>query len=136
MTDFQWFSTECVLQLSTKQLYQRINHSILVVNIFTCMLCFRKLYTGCVITKIYVGTCFFLQNDKKFCLSCFISQEPYIIWLSFMVHWCKMMISPGIFSFLIFLLGKKIAQNDKKLFFVPYILGNIYHIIFTNGTHV
>ena len=25
-------------------------------------------------------------NDKKFCLSRAISQEPYIIWLSFMVH--------------------------------------------------
>ena len=37
------------------------------------------------------------QNDKKFCLSRFISQEPYILWLSFMVHLCKMMISPGIF---------------------------------------
>ena len=29
-----------------------------------------------------------VQNDKKFCLSCFISQEPYIIGLSFMVHIC------------------------------------------------
>ena len=39
------------------------------------------------------------QNDKKFYLSCFISQEPYIIWLSFMVHLCKMIISSRIFSF-------------------------------------
>ena len=39
------------------------------------------------------------QNDKKFCLSHFILQEPYIIWLSFMVHLCKMMISPGLLSF-------------------------------------
>ena len=37
------------------------------------------------------------QNDKKFCLSCSISQEPYIIWLSFMVHLCKMTISPVVF---------------------------------------
>ena len=36
-------------------------------------------------------------NDRKFCLSHFISQEPYIIWLSFMVNLCKMMISPGVF---------------------------------------
>ena len=36
----QLFSTECVSQLSTKQLYQRINHCILVINIFTCMLYF------------------------------------------------------------------------------------------------
>ena len=34
-----------------------------------------------------------VQNDKKLCLSLFISQEPYIIWLSFMVHMCKMIIS-------------------------------------------
>ena len=30
-------------------------------------------------------------------LSQFISQEPYIIWLSFRVHLCKMMIYPGVF---------------------------------------
>ena len=37
-----------------------------------------------------------VQNDKKFCPSCSISQELYyIISLSFMVHMCKMIISPG-----------------------------------------
>ena len=35
-----------------------------------------------------------IQNDKKFCLTCSMSQEPYIIWLSCMVHMCKMIISP------------------------------------------
>ena len=38
-----------------------------------------------------------VQNDKKLCLSRSISQEPYIIWLSFMVQMCKMIISPGVF---------------------------------------
>ena len=38
-------------------------------------------------------------NDKKFCLSCFISQEPYIIWLSFIVHLNKMIISRHFFHF-------------------------------------
>ena len=38
------------------------------------------------------------QNYKKFCRLLFISQEPYIIWLSFMIHLCKMMISSGVFS--------------------------------------
>ena len=38
-----------------------------------------------------------VQNDKKFCLLRSISQEPYIIWLSFMVQMCKMIISPGAF---------------------------------------
>ena len=37
------------------------------------------------------------KMTKKFCLVRFISQELYIIWLSFMVHLCKMMISPGVF---------------------------------------
>ena len=37
------------------------------------------------------------QNYKKFCRLLFISQEPYIIWLSFMIHLCKMMISSGVF---------------------------------------
>ena len=41
-----------------------------------------------------------VQNDKKFCPSRLISQKPYIIWLSFMVHVSKMIISPG--SFFIF----------------------------------
>ena len=38
-----------------------------------------------------------VQNDKKFCPSCSISQELYIIWLLFMVHMCKMILSPGNF---------------------------------------
>ena len=33
----------------------------------------------------------------KHCLLCSISQEPYIIWFSFMVHMCKMMTFPGVF---------------------------------------
>ena len=33
------------------------------------------------------------QSEKKNCLFCFISQEPYIIWLSFMV----IVVSPGDF---------------------------------------
>ena len=64
------------------------------------------------------------QNDKKFCLPCFISQEPYIIWSSFVVQKCKMIISPGaffhFFNILIFQVvsgvkQQKLAQNDKKL---------------------
>ena len=42
------------------------------------------------------------QIDKKFCHSRFVSQEPYIIWLRFLVHMCKMMISPPIFFFFFF----------------------------------
>ena len=41
-----------------------------------------------------------LQNNKTFCLSHSVSQksqEPYIIWLSFMVHMCKVIISPCVF---------------------------------------
>ena len=33
-----------------------------------------------------------VQNDKKFCLLHSISQEPYIIWLSFMVQMWKIII--------------------------------------------
>ena len=49
------------------------------------------------------------QNDKKFCLSRSVSQEPYIIWLSFMVHLCKMIISPGVlfFKIMIFWVARK-----------------------------
>ena len=38
-----------------------------------------------------------VQNEKRFCLFNTISQEPYIIWLSFVVGKCKMIISPGVF---------------------------------------
>ena len=80
-----------------------------------------------------------VQNDKQFCPLHSISQEPYIIWLSFMVQICKM-ISSGIFSLffyffkiLIFWLhrgkkGQKTVQNDKKVclsrpvFQEPYII--------------
>ena len=37
------------------------------------------------------------QNDKNFCVLHFISQESYIMWLSFMVHLYEMMISLGVF---------------------------------------
>ena len=62
------------------------------------------------------------QDDKKFCLLCSISLEPYTIWLSFMLHLCKMMIPPGVlfifFEILIFWVvrrvkGQKMVQNDK-----------------------
>ena len=38
-----------------------------------------------------------VQNDKKFCLLPSVSQEPYIIWSSFVVCKCKMVISSGFF---------------------------------------
>ena len=77
-----------------------------------------------------------VQNDKKFCLSRCISQEPYIIWLSFMVQMCKMIISTAVFfnfKVLIFqvvrgLKRQKIAQNDKIFLSVaPLISGPVYH---------
>ena len=37
------------------------------------------------------------QNDRNFCPLYSIFQEPYIIWWLFMVHMCKMIISPGVF---------------------------------------
>ena len=62
-----------------------------------------------------------VQNDKTFCLLHSISQELYIIWLSFMVQMCKI-ISPGVFfkfKISIFwvvrgLKGQKMTQSDKK----------------------
>ena len=59
------------------------------------------------------------QKDKRFCPLHSISQEPYIIWLSFVVYICKMIIAPGflfIFSkfwFCRFLMGKR-TKNDLK----------------------
>ena len=72
------------------------------------------------------------QNDKKFCLSHSISQGPYIIWLSFMVQMCKMVISSGvffsfkilIFRFVSWLKGQKINQNDKSFCLSHFIFQN------------
>ena len=44
------------------------------------------------------------QNDKKICPLHFISQEPYVIWSSFMVHMCNRIISPGVLYIFINLL--------------------------------
>ena len=60
-----------------------------------------------------------VQNDRRFCLLHSIYQEPFIKWLSFMVHIYKMIISPGI-SFILsefwFLLvsGVKGQKNGPK----------------------
>ena len=59
-----------------------------------------------------------VQNNKKFCPSCFISQEPNIIWLSFMAHLCKMIVPVFFFIFSKFrffwLLGGKRTRNGPK----------------------
>ena len=79
-----------------------------------------------------------VQNDKKFCLLRSISQEPYLMWLSFMVHMCKMIISPGVFfhffKILIFRIvregkGQKTVQNNKKFCpsHAPYLRNHTSH---------
>ena len=53
------------------------------------------------------------QNDKKFCLSCLIYCKPYI-WSSFVVHKCKLIISPGFFYFfkiLFFWIVRRVAAR-------------------------
>ena len=83
------------------------------------------------------------QNGKK-SLSCFISQKPYTIWLSFEVHKCRMVMSPDvfyIFKTLIFWVvsGVKGKKNGPKwqiiLSVALHISGTIHHMIFINGTH-
>ena len=87
---------------------------------------------------------FKILNNKRFCLSRSISQEPYIMWLPFMVRMCKMIISPGVFSYfkiLIFWIvrGPERATNGTKwqkfLSVAPYISGTIYHMISISGAH-
>ena len=70
-----------------------------------------------------------------------ISQEPQIIWLSFMVHLCKMMISLGsffhFFKILVLLVvkgggieGQKMVQNEKKFCLLRSISQESYIIWF------
>ena len=85
-----------------------------------------------------------VPNDKKFFLSLSISQELYIIWLSFMLHMCKMIISPGVFSFFskfwfFRLLGSKRPKNGPKwqknsVCCTPYLKNHTsfdYHLWYT-----
>ena len=85
------------------------------------------------------------QSDKKFCPSCSISQEPYIIWFSFMVHMCKMIISSGIlfifskFWFFWVVRGvksQKTVQNDSKFCLSHFICQEPYIMIVIHGAHV
>ena len=79
------------------------------------------------------------QMDKKFSLSHSVSQEPYLIWLWFLVHMYKMMISPAIFFifskfwFFCFLgggiKGKKMTHSNQFQSVKFYISRTIDHII-------
>ena len=59
-----------------------------------------------------------------------ISKEPYIIWLSFVVRKCKLVISPGSFfqNFDFSVKGQKMVQNEKRFYLLnsisqePYII--------------
>ena len=76
------------------------------------------------------------QNDKNSCLSHSVSQEPYIIWLWFLVNMCKMMISPA--NFFIFqsfdfgvyigVKGQKMTWNYQFQYVLPYVSGIVDHI--------
>ena len=56
-----------------------------------------------------------VQNDRNFCLSHSVSQEPHIIWLWFLVHLCKMMIPlANFFIFQNFDLGLLVRVKGKK----------------------
>ena len=62
-------------------------------DISRCFFQFFKILVFRVLREVKVEK--MVQSDKKFCPTCLTSQEPYIKWLSFMVHMCKMTISPG-----------------------------------------
>ena len=73
------------------------------------------------------------QNAKKKCLLHFMYQEPYILWLSFIVDFCKMMISPGFFFSFFWSLEKwKITITSVTC----HISGTLQHIIKIFGTLV
>ena len=86
-----------------------------------------------------------VQNNKKFCLSHFISLEPYIIWLSFMLLMCKMIISSCIFFFFFNfnfwgcvrgVKGQKTVQNDKKFCLLHSISQETYIIWLSFMVHI
>ena len=86
------------------------------------------------------------QNNKKYCLPHSISQELYLIWLWFLVHLCKMMISPAIFfifsKFWFFGLLRGKVKGQKMTHKLPisvvtlYISRTVDHITKIVGTQV
>ena len=83
-----------------------------------------------------------IQNDKKFCLLHSISQEPCIVWLSFMVLMFKMTISPDVFSVLhnfdLFGLsggwnGQKSPEMKKKM---TYIISSLMVHMYVWKDHI
>ena len=84
------------------------------------------------------------KMTKKFCLVHFISQEPYIIWFSFMVLMCKMILPPQIFFILSKfwfseLLGGKRVNSPKWQSIWSVVLdipGTIHLMIIFCGTQV
>ena len=86
-----------------------------------------------------------VQNDKKLCPLHSLSQEQYIIGLSFMAHMCKMIISAGFFSSFFFFLffffnffffglsvgkrAKNVPKSQKILSVVLYISGTMHYVI-------
>ena len=69
-------------------------------DISWCFFHFFKILTFCVVW--WAKRQKMAQNDKIFCPSQSVSQEPNLIWLWFLVHKCKIMISLAFFFFSFF----------------------------------
>ena len=63
-------------------------------NFFFKILIFRIIRRGRVWGEEVIKGQETTQNEEKLCMSHYVSQEPYIIWLWFLVPMCKMVISP------------------------------------------
>ena len=95
-------------------------------NIFRCFFIFSKVwFFGSIESQKTV------QNDKKLCLSSSISQEPYIMWLSFMIQMCKI-ISPGVFfnfKILIFWVFRGLKGQKMAVCCTLYIRNHISYVL-------
>ena len=87
-----------------------------------------------------------VQNGKTLCLTGLISLEPYIIWWWFLVHLCKMMISPeaslSFFKIFIFRVfrggwdGGKMKKCQQIMSYLLCISGTVPCMIVAFGTGV
>ena len=66
------------------------------------------------------------QNAKKKCLLHFMYQEPYILWLSFIVDFCKMMISPGFFFHFF-----EVLKNEKSQLHLSHAISQEHYSIWS-----
>ena len=101
-----------IFAMSRRATFFNMSQMIISPGVFFFLFCFFNILIFWVVMGVTGQKT--VQNDEKFCPSCSVSQEPYIIWLSFMVHIYKMISSDTFFIFSKFLFSGSIGGKRAK----------------------